>query len=159
MYRRAVLASAGTALLAGCTSLAPEQDSGQTVTAGPVTLSDVELPVPEEEFTHGASRDAIPAITDPAFGEDWAGISMTIPTDGGTRPVEPRLDPEERVVGVTHDGQARAYPLRLLQFHEVVNDNFGEPLLVTYCPLCGVAITAERRVDGRETIFGVSGLL
>ncbi|MDY6764458.1 MAG: DUF3179 domain-containing protein, partial [Halobacteria archaeon] len=52
-----------------------------------------------------------------------------------------------------------AYPLRILNWHEIVNDNFDGPLLVTYCPLCGSGVTAIREVDGEETIFGVSGLL
>ena len=56
-------------------------------------------------------------------------------------------------------GRARAYPLAILNWHEVVNDSFGGPLLVTYCPLCGSGVTAERRVNGCEATFGVSGYL
>jgi hypothetical protein len=63
------------------------------------------------------------------------------------------------VVGVERGGAARAYPLRVLRWHEVVNDALGGPLLVTYCPLCGSSIVAERTVAGEVTVFGVSGKL
>lgn len=52
------------------------------------------------------------------------------------------------------DGEARAYPLRILNRHQVVNDAFGGPLLVTYCPLCGSGITAERTGGGETLPFG-----
>jgi len=52
------------------------------------------------------------------------------------------------VIGVERDGAARAYPLKLLNWHEVVNDTFGQPLLVTYCPPCGSAMVAKRQVAG-----------
>jgi hypothetical protein len=54
---------------------------------------------------------------------------------------------------------ARAYPLALLNWHEVVNDTLGGPLLVTYCPICRSGLVARRTVDGEVTGFGVSGLL
>jgi hypothetical protein len=68
----------------------------------------------------------------------------------------------ERTAG--QDGRARAYPLSILGWHEVVNDRLGGPLLVTYCPLCGSGVVADRRIgsgpgDGIVTSFGVSGLL
>jgi hypothetical protein len=91
-------------------------------------------------------RDAIPAITDPAFASDWTRIDRT-------------LGDSHLVVGVVRDGTARAYPLSVLGNHEVVNDEFGGPLLVTYCPVCASAVVAGRRVAGEPTQFGVSGLL
>jgi hypothetical protein len=91
-------------------------------------------------------QDGIPAITDPAFADDWSDADAT-------------LEDDERVVGVARGGEARAYPLGILDWHEVVNDSFGGPLLVTFCPLCGSGVTAVRRVDGEETRFGVSGKL
>jgi hypothetical protein len=110
------------------------------------SLRDVDLPLADSDLDRGAPKDAIPAITDPVFGADWSGVDATL--EGG-----------ERVVGVEVAGQARAYPLAVLNWHEVVNDSFGGPLLVTFCPLCGSGVTAVRRVDGRETTFGVSGYL
>jgi hypothetical protein len=171
--RRRLLAGAalGAAALAGC------------VRVGYVGSDDrsrfpADLPVPDSALVRGALRDAIPAVTDPAFAPDWSGISLEARTvDFGVRRIEPRLAPFDRVVGLVRDGRARAYPLRVLGWHEVVNDILGKPLLVSYCPLCGSAVVARRRVAdiGRTsggsgsdatgaskevvTSFGVSGLL
>ncbi len=167
----AALAGVGIGGLAGCSTsdLGGENvgdddadagdggdDAAATATAGNASvaasgpdtaqLEDVELPVPREELSRGARKDAIPAITEPAFGEDWSEFTAS-------------LDDDQRVIGVVRDGEARAYPLTILSWHEIVNDEFGGPLLVTYCPLCGSAMTAQRRVDGEPATFGVSGLL
>ncbi len=120
----------------------PNTDAATT----PANPGDADLPLAESDLVRAARTDQIPAITDPAFGEDWT-------------PVPETLGERDRVIGVEVDGTARAYPLPILNWHEVVNDDFGGPLLVTYCPLCGSGVTAERRVDGRETGFGVSGYL
>lgn len=70
------------------------------------------------------------------------------------------LLPHDRVVGVALDGQARAYPLRLLRWHEVVNDRLGgRDILVTYNPLCDSAVASGRRLGGETLDFGVSGLV
>jgi hypothetical protein len=71
------------------------------------------------------------------------------------------VEPSERVIGVSSNGQARAYPVSLLVWHELVNDTLGgRPLLVSYCPLCGTGIVFDRRVDDAPPRrFGVSGLL
>jgi hypothetical protein len=106
------------------------------------------LPVPESDLRRGAARDGIPAIVDPAFGDDWSDVDVGATLGDGTR-----------VVGVERGREARAYPLVVLRFHEVVNDEFAGPLLVTYCPLCASAVVARRLVDGQPTRFGVSGLL
>lgn len=133
--------------------------NGDVSGGGPGSL---ELPVPESEMQRGAPRDAIPAITDPEFGPDWSGIRIDVEQRlalGRTIEVEPRLRDDDPVVGIVRDGEARAYPLRVLNWHEVVNDDFDGPLLVTFCPLCGSAVSAIRRVRGTVTNFGVSGLL
>lgn len=65
-----------------------------------------------------------------------------------------------RVIGVVRGGEARAYPIAVLEWHEIANDTLGgEPILVTYCPLCGTGMVFDRRVDGVARSFGVSGLL
>jgi hypothetical protein len=70
------------------------------------------------------------------------------------------LVPSDRVIGVSLHGHHRAYPLRVLVWHEVVNDTLaGRPLLVTYSPLCDAVVAFDRRVDGETLEFGVSGLL
>lgn len=171
------LATAGTGGLAGCGSRGPESPtvgSTRTTTATrtatesptetavdtPADLPDW-LPVPWEDLTRGAARDAIPAIMNPRFAADWSGLVVRYldPRLGERRRIEPRLRADDPVVGITRDGAARAYPLRVLAWHEVVNDGWGEPLLVTYCPLCATAVTEIRRVDGEPARFGVSGLL
>ncbi len=85
--------------------------------------------------------DAIPSIDDPSFGETYIG------TDDDQMLV---LDAEV----------PKAYPLRILNFHEIVNDTVdGDPVAVTWCPLCASAVVYERTVAGRVVTFGVSGKL
>jgi hypothetical protein len=161
LRRRSLLAAccSGAAALAGCTGRFDGDDAAagaETPTGGASAAGGLTLPVPESELNRGAGKDDIPAIVDPVFDTDWSGY--------GTGDDPARLSPDDRVVGVARAGEARAYPLKLLNWHEVVNDSFpaaegGEPLLVTYCPLCGSALTAVRRAGGEETVFGVSGLL
>lgn len=135
-------------------------DDDSTV-AGPETpTGSPEVPVPESELIRAAPRDAIPAIVDPTFASDWSAVSYTVRgPDNDTYEADGRLAEDNQVIGIRQDGQARAYPLRVLNWHEVVNDTFGGPLLATYCPLCGSAMTAVREAAGQETVFGVSGLL
>ena len=91
-------------------------------------------------------RDAIPAIDEPRFlGLDEASEWLA---------------PEAPVIAFERNGDARAYPLEILTWHEIVNDVVGgEPVIVTYCPLCNSAIAFSRLVDGEERTFGVSGSL
>lgn len=162
MDRRTFLAGiAGvTGLLAGCSETprrgtSPTPSETETPTDTPISgkesnvenVHGVELPVPRSELHRGADRDAIPAITEPAFEADWSGVDANPLADN------------DRVLGIERAGEARAYPLRVLAWHEVVNDEVGGPLLVTYCPLCGSGVVAERRVGGEAAQFGVSGLL
>lgn len=163
-----VLGVGGVAASAGCLGgvRPPADDPVPVRQDGPSTVdatnyANVSLPVPESELKRGASKDGIPAITDPAFAADWSTVEET-------------LDPEEQVIGVEVGGEARAYPLAILNWHEIVNDvfeprstasqtesdaEFGGPLLVTYCPLCGSGVVADREVAGEVRTFGVSGLL
>jgi hypothetical protein len=103
--------------------------------------------VPLDEIVPGGPPpDGIPPIDDPRF-EPIAGADTWL-EDG---------DP---VLVVELDGRARAYPLAILTFHEIVNDTLaGRPILVTYCPLCNSAIAFDRTVDGEVLEFGTSGRL
>jgi hypothetical protein len=93
----------------------------------------------------------IVAIETPSFARAW-------PDDVGP-PYRP-VTAESTVVAVAlDDGRARAYPLSVLAVNEVVNDAFGGPLLVTYCPLCRSGFVADRRVAGDPTVFDVTGVL
>ncbi|MBI2840585.1 MAG: DUF3179 domain-containing protein [Acidobacteria bacterium] len=70
------------------------------------------------------------------------------------------LVPGDRVVGVEIEGQSRAYPLSILSWHEIVNDNLaGRPIAVTYSPLCDSVVVFDGRVDGEIVELGFSGLL
>ncbi len=111
-----------------------------------------------------AIHSVIPAITEPAFAQDWSDVSL----EAGADTYQPRLGAETPVIGVERNGDARAYPLGVLERHEVVNDTFPaatgaaadtEPLLVTYCPSCGSSMTAVREISGRPVVFEVSHLL
>jgi hypothetical protein len=98
------------------------------------------------------------AVTDPQFGSDWADVDVGLPYRHDVD--DPALFDDQAVVGLTtSDGRARAYPLTVLSTHEIVNDDFGGPVAVTYCPLCRSAVIVERRVEGEVTTFGVSGRL
>jgi hypothetical protein len=93
----------------------------------------------------GPPKDGIPSIDDPKF------VPIAAMTD---------LAPTEPVVGLMVNGDARAYPLRILTWHEIVNDVVGGiPVVVTYCPLCNSAIVFDRRVEGRAVEFGTTGKL
>jgi hypothetical protein len=150
-----------TGAIAGClsgtdsTTPQPEATAPTPATGTPASaatgVGEPELPVPLTEMRHTLPRDYIPAITDPAFAEDWRGLEA---------PVEdPTLPGETPVLGVQRDDRARAYPLRVLNHHEIVNDDFAGPIAVTYCVLCGTGVVVERRVAGEPTVFGVSGKL
>ena len=100
---------------------------------------------PEDIRGGGPPKDGIPAILEPHF------ISAAEATF---------LADTDEVIGVADKDQAKAYPLRILNWHEVVNDRLGEtPITVTYCPLTTSGIIYDRRVQGKELTFGVSGLL
>lgn len=106
-------------------------------------LKDSLIPA-EDVHRGGPPRDGIPALTDPRF----------------VAAAEARLSPQDRVVGVTLGGTAKAYPIRILNWHEIVNDALaGRRIAVTYCPLCGTAMVFDAEAGGRRREFGVSGLL
>lgn len=70
------------------------------------------------------------------------------------------LIPKDRVIGVSIGGEARAYPTRILSWHEVANDTLGGvPIAVVYCPFTGTAAVYDRRVGDEVLTFGMSGLV
>ena len=94
----------------------------------------------------GPPKDGIPAVDHPKFVTPAQASSW--------------LSPRQPVLVVEHGGEARAYPLQILLWHELVNDQAGDlPLLVSYCPLCNSALVYDRRVEGRVYDFGVSGMV
>ncbi len=99
-----------------------------------------------EVMSGGPPRDGIPAIDAPKFDTVQQAAAW--------------LEPREPVVRVVLEGEARAYPLQLLIYHEIVNDQIGAvPVAVTFCPLCNSSVVFDRRLEGRVLDFGTTGLL
>ena len=92
----------------------------------------------------GPPRDGIPSIDKPTFIEAGkAGYAD-----------------DSRVLGVIVNGIARAYPIAIMNYHEIVNDKFNKtPVVITYCPLCGSGVAYLAKIGGKSRTFGVSGLL
>lgn len=99
-----------------------------------------------EDLNQGCSaRDCIPSIDNPKYLSVDAANHVA---DG------------DIVIALSWKGQMRAYPARILDHHEIVNDTIaGTPLAITWCPLCGSAVGIHREVAGHVTEFGVSGVL
>lgn len=103
--------------------------------------------VVKEDLLQGCfGKDCIPSIDKPAFetvqqADNW-------------------LKPKDKVFAIKYNGVVRAYPQRIMNWHEIVNDDAnGVPIVITFCPLCGSALAFERKVEGVITEFGVSGKL
>ena len=97
-----------------------------------------------EFLSGGPPKDGIPAIDRPVFAA----------------PEAVDLAKREAVITVTSQGMARAYPLRVLMWHEIVNDTLGgQPIAVTFCPLCNTGIVFARELDGHTLDFGTTGKL
>ena len=107
-------------------------------------LTDALVPA-SKILSGGPPRDGIPAIDTPRFVS--AGAASF-------------LKGSDRVLGIRRHGVTRAYPVAILNWHEIVNDVLaGEPVVVSYCPLCGTGIAYLARARGKDLTFGVSGLL
>ena len=102
--------------------------------------------IPLEKIRSGGPpQDGIPSIDDPKFASA---------TDAG------HVSDDDTVIGLEIAGDARAYPLYIMVWHEIVNDNVGQvPVSVTYCPLCYTSQVFERVLDGEPVEFGTSGKL
>ena len=106
-------------------------------------LSTATIPVDEILFG-GPPRDGIPSIDAPQFINAQAAD----------------LQDDDLVLGLEIGGDARAYPINILNWHEVVNDKFGElAVAITYCPLCGSGVVFDASIGDNVLQFGVSGLL
>ncbi|MBW8052053.1 MAG: DUF3179 domain-containing protein, partial [Cytophagales bacterium] len=106
--------------------------------------------VPLNEFIALLKRDGIPPIDNPKFWNKEEGDKVFFK--------------HEPVIAVAINGKAKAYPLSILTWHEIVNDRIaGVDISATYCPLCNAAIVFDRKLNfkGKEYLldFGVSGML
>ena len=89
--------------------------------------------------------DAIPPIDRPVYGDVSSGEWLA---------------PDDLVLGYVAGSQAYAYPFKILNFHEIVNDELDDlPVLISYCPLCRSAIVYDRRVEGEVLSFGNTSAL
>ena len=127
-----------------------------TITAGGNTNSAASATAEEKEKSivpldqivgGGPPPDGIPSIDNPKF------ISV--------QEASKFLEDSELVLGLNINGDIRAYPLQILVWHEIVNDEIGSiPVAVTYCPLCFTNQVFNRTIDGQEVVeFGTSGKL
>lgn len=170
MYKKLLPALLGVLVLATCAPVVP------LPTATPTPA--LEAPTPRPTATRLPAGERAPAGASAEFSTDFSLHSVSYgeilsggpPKDGippidapefiPVRAVDVWLRPEEPVVFVEANGEAKAYPIQILMWHEVVNDTVGGlPLVVTFCPLCNTAIAFERLVDGQETTFGTTGRL
>jgi hypothetical protein len=144
--------SGGYPTITKATVTAEEASAEETVTPSAPVIEP--LPTPRRrrlstgDLRLAAEEDAIPAI----FAEDDLFVNVI---DGNLE-----WDDQDPIIGLVVGDDARAYPIRLLSSHEIVNDVVGgEPVVVTWCPLCFSAMVFSRIVDDKELTFGVSGFL
>ena len=134
IWPRVILVSSGLLLLGV---------SGKPMLHG-FDLTAHNIPV-EDIRSGGPPRDGIPALADPDF----------IMVDRASY-----LGDEDRILGLAVGREARAYPIKILNWHEIVNDQIdGKPVLMSYCPLCGTGMAFDPVINGKRYTFGVSGLL
>ncbi len=107
-------------------------------------LSDLQIPL-DEIHQGGPPKDGIPAIDDPKFLKSNEANF---------------LSDSDEVLAIVKNGIMKAYPVRIMNYHEIVNDRFGDdPVIVTFCPLCGSGVAFSGNINGENRTFGVSGLL
>ncbi len=141
--RDASTRSLGLLLAVSLLPLATAARSAESLLANGFKLEPSLIPI-DEILKGGPARDGIPALDRPDH----------------TAAREASWRDDELVVGVVRGKETRAYPIAILVWHELVNDELGgDPILVSFCPLCGTALVFDRRLQGRTREFGVSGLL
>ncbi len=127
-----VLTSFPSQTLSGVTANSEEKSSGALVPL-------------EKIVSGGPPRDGIPSIDNPKF---VSAEKATFMQDG------------DIIIGLQHNGISKVYPLKILVWHEIVNDDIGSlPVAVTYCPLCFTNMVFDRTIDGQVVEFGTSGKL
>lgn len=166
----------GLLVLVGSTGPSAPDEDAEAATEGtiaPPELSTTTAPEPETTRTTlppNTSQSAVGPLYDPVVaGEETPqGYRPVLERDTIQPVYEPTFlpadevdwSPSSLVLGVSIDGEAKAYPIIHLNFREMVIDELaGEPILVSWCPLCGTAMAHKRIVDGEEVVFGNQGHL
>ena len=128
-------------------SYSKEQQQNNAAVSSGIANSNKKSIVPLDQIVSGGPpRDGIPSIDNPKF---------VFIQDGGKF-----LQGSDLVMGLSINGDTRAYPLQILVWHEIVNDIVGNtPVAVTYCPLCFTSQVFLRDIDGQIVQFGTSGKL
>ena len=140
------LAAAVLGAVLGAVAAAPARAEQMPTWEFPKTDFDRRTVDLSEIMSGGPPRDGIPAVDLPRYVSTGEAAEW--------------LDPDEPVIVVALGGEARAYPLQILIWHEIANDRLGgTPISVTFCPLCNSAIVFDRRLDGAVLDFGTTGRL
>jgi len=179
MRRIVPMLVAGAALVAGCTT-APTGGEGPTASGAPTTIDDYPDAITRElDRMASAPRPVEPSAMPPRHRDADTFPTTLVDRDrivfGGAPPDgippidEPRyesasevdwLEPNDPVIVLAHAEEVRAYPVQVLIWHEIVNDELGgAPVAVTYCPLCNSGVAFDRSVAGDVLDFGTSGAL
>lgn len=180
MHRTIAWVAVVTLLVAGCASTPERSPSGSASPAPGSTPGGASSSPPGSASPAPSSTADLGALRVPTSGwrTDFTISSLDLsqirgggPPKDGIPPVDaPKYEsieaalewmaPVSPVISLEIDGSARAYPLAILIWHEIVNDTLaGVPVLVTFCPLCNTALVFERTLDGTVYDFGTSGNL
>ncbi len=149
--RNIMIISLFVLLLSGCTRqsarVAADSHSEKDNTAIQETSEGVKYLVhPTKIRSGGPPPDGIPPIDEPRF------VSV--------KEANRWIADSELVMAFDYKGVSRVYPIQVMVWHEIVNDTVaGDPILITWCPLCGSGIAYERQIDGEAVEFGTSGKL
>lgn len=123
----------------------PAIANGDSTSTGRQVVEGWSIPI-SSVIGGGPGKDGIPALENP---------ELITPTQADFF-----LQPDDLVIGFKVGEETRAYPHKILDWHEIINDELnGFPIAITYCPLTGTAIGWGREINGELTTFGVSGLL
>ena len=107
-------------------------------------LHEALIPI-NEILSGGPPKDGIPSINSPKF----------VPVSEAKF-----MKKKDRILGIYRNGRAKAYPIKIMNWHEIVNDYFAdEAIVITYCPLCGSGVAYEANIKNIKRTFSVSGLL
>lgn len=129
-------------ILCLCLACEEPENPSDIVYVSPFATWDVPV---DEVFDAGVGKDGIPSLDAPMFSP--------------ASEINTAFD-EVLVLGIEHEGEFRAYPVHMLNWHEIINDDIqGLEVAITYCPLTGTGIGWGRRLDGFLSSFGVSGFL